>query len=70
MGLIVAPCYVMQYLVSTYRLAIIWLRKRELVALSYCCHVAVSVLCLFLTVSWVGLWSVIVAFPGPEVIKP
>ena len=27
------------------------------------CHVAVIVLCLFLTVSWVGLWSVIVAFP-------
>ena len=24
----------------------------------------VCVLCLFLTVSWVGLWSVIVALPG------
>ena len=27
-------------------------------------HVAVIVLCLFLTVSWVGLWSAVVAFPG------
>ena len=25
---------------------------------------AVSVLCLFLIVPWVGLWSVIVPFPG------
>ena len=25
---------------------------------------AVSSVCLFLTVPWVGLWSVIVAFPG------
>ena len=25
---------------------------------------AVSVLCLFLMVPWVGLWSLIVAFPG------
>ena len=28
------------------------------------CVVAVCVLCLFLTVLWVGLQSVIVAFPG------
>ena len=28
------------------------------------CVVAVCVLCLFFTVLWVGLWSVIVAFPG------
>ena len=37
--------------------AIISLRKRELVALhslSSCCHVAVSVLCLFLLVPWIG----------------
>ena len=43
------------------------LRKRELVALlelCSCCGVAVSVLCLFLTVPWNDLWSVIVAFPG------
>ena len=28
------------------------------------CHVVVIVLCLFVTVLSVGLWSVIVAFPG------
>ena len=28
-----------------------------------CCHVAVSVLCLFLEVPLVGLWSLGVAFP-------
>ena len=42
-------------------------RKRELVALLYLfprCHVAVSVLCLFLTVPWVGLQCVSVAFLG------
>ena len=42
-------------------------RERELVALLYlcsCCHVTISFLCLFFAVSWVGLWSVIVAFPG------
>ena len=47
--------------------AIILLRKTELVALLKlcpCCRVTVSVLCLFLAVPWVGLWSVIVAFPG------
>ena len=31
--------------------------------LSSCCHMAVSVPCLFLAVSWVGLQCVIVAFP-------
>ena len=30
----------------------------------FCCPVAASFLCLFLVMSWVGLWSVIVAFPG------
>ena len=29
-----------------------------------CCHTAVSVLWLFQAVLWVGLWSVIVVFPG------
>ena len=56
------PCFVMQYLV-----AIISLRTRELDALrkwSSSCCVAVSVLCLFLMVPWVGLQCVIVAFPG------
>ena len=33
-------------------------------SLYYCCHVAVSVLCLFYTVLLVGLWHVNVAFPG------
>ena len=36
------------------------LRKRELVA----AVVWLSVLCLIHTVLWVGLWFVIVAFPG------
>ena len=31
--------------------------------LSSCCNISVSVLCLFLMVSWVGLQCVIVAFP-------
>ena len=30
----------------------------------FCCHVAVSVLCVFLTVLWAGLQLAIVAFPG------
>ena len=41
--------------------------EREIAALlklCYCYRVAVSVLCLFLVVSWVGLQCVIVAFPG------
>ena len=51
-----------------YSFVIISLRKRELVDSHYlcsCCRVAVIyVLCRFLTVPWVGQWSVIVAFPG------
>ena len=38
-----------------------------LVALLYLCshcHVTINVPCLFLKVPWVGMWSVIVAFPG------
>ena len=41
-------------------------RKKELVALlllSYGCLVTENVLCLFLTVPWIGLWCVIVVFP-------
>ena len=41
---------------------IISMRKRELVAFLY--HVTVSILCLFLTVPWVGMQCVIVVFPG------
>ena len=47
--------------------AIILLKKKELVALpNYVLALMciVSVLCLFLMVQWVGLWCVIVAFPG------
>ena len=44
-------------------LAIILLRERELVVYFHFV-VAVNVLCLFPTVPLVGLWSVIVAFPG------
>ena len=43
-------------------LAIILLRKRELVVLL--CDVDACALCLFFTVSMVGLWSGIMAFPG------
>ena len=46
--------------------AIILKRKRKLVALlllSYRCIVTINVLCLFLTVPWVGLQCVIVVFP-------
>ena len=45
---------------------IILKRKRELGAfllLSYRCLVTVNVLCLFLTVPWIGLQCVIVVFP-------
>ena len=49
-------------------------RERELFALllmCYCCHmyVAISVLCRVLVIPWVSQLSVIVAFPGLEVIK-
>ena len=37
-------------------------RKRGLVYFN--CHLTVCVLCLFLAVRWVGLLSVIVAYPG------
>ena len=52
---------------SFFSLAIISLRKKGLVSLlklCYFCCVAVIVLCLFLVVPWVGLWSVIVTFSG------
>ena len=43
------------------------MRKRKLIKLlklSSCCPVAVCVLCLFLAAPLVGMWLVIVAFPG------
>ena len=43
-----------------YRLSmLVWL-----LFLLYCSHVEVSVLCHVLAVPWIGLWSVIVAFPS------
>ena len=55
-------CFLWVVLGSLSSLAIILLRKRELVALLYV--VAVCALCLFLLVLWVGLQLVIVVFPG------
>ena len=53
-------CYAVLCVLSSY--AIILLGKRELVALllflSSGCHVAVIVLCLFLTVPWVQVCSI------------
>ena len=60
-------CYAVLIVISSF--TITSLSKRELVALLLpsCCHMAVFVLCLFLTVPWVGLQCVIVclivAFP-------
>ena len=57
-------CYALLFIHSSF--AIILKRNRKLVALlllSYNCIVAINVLWLFLTVSWVGLQYVIVVFP-------
>ena len=56
--------YALLYVLSSF--AIMLTRKRELVALlllSFRCRVTVNVWWPFLTVSWVGLQFVIVAFP-------
>ena len=56
--------YALHYAHSSF--AIILTKKRELVALlllSLECLLTVNVLRLFLTVPWIGLQSVIVAFP-------
>ena len=61
------PCFLV---LSSF--AIISLRKRELVALLYscsCCRVTISVLSPFYAVPWVGLWSVIAAFPGQTYMR-
>ena len=57
-------CYAVLIAISS--VEIILMKKRELVALlvTSLCLVNVSVLWLFLTVPWVGLQCVIVAFPG------
>ena len=57
-------CYALLCVHSNF--AIVWKRKRKLVALlllSYRCIVTINVLWLFLTVPWVGLQCVIVVFP-------
>ena len=58
----------MQYFASfLYSFAIIPLGKKELVVLLllyFVCPIADIVVCVFLTVPWAGLWSVIVTFPG------
>ena len=58
----VGPCFVVHYLVSSF--AIIWLVKKESRLLYFDCLLMAfdSVLCFFLTVLWVGLLCVIVAF--------
>ena len=58
-------CFAVFCVVSSF--AIISLGKRELFALLLLCsecYVAVLALWLFLAVPWVGLFHVIVAFPG------
>ena len=63
-------CFVIQYIVVCVCVCVyvcVCVREREMVALlklSSCYPVAVSVLCLFLTVLLVGLQCVIVAFAG------
>ena len=60
MGSCVGPCFVVSSNVLS-NFAIILLRKRELAALlqkCFCCHVAISVLCLLLAVLWIT-WSVV-----------
>ena len=52
----------MQYSVSFLFFAFIRVGCYTLIV--FCFHVAVRALCLLLAVPWVGLWSVIVAFPG------
>ena len=49
------------------KLAIILLSKKGvdcLTWLCYCCCVTVCVLCLFIVVPCIGLWFMIVVFPG------
>ena len=57
-------CYALLCVHSSF--AIVWKRKRKLVALlllSYRCTVAINVVRFILTVPWVGLQCVIVVFP-------
>ena len=61
--LVFSPSFVMQYLVSFLVFTSILLRKRKGWLVYLNCH-TVSVLCLSLTVPWVELQSMIVAFPA------
>ena len=62
LGVYVGPCFVVHYLVSSF--AIISLGKKDSWLLYFSCRLISfdSVLCLFLTVLWVDLQCVIVAF--------
>ena len=68
MGVLLGPRFRYAVFGIFFSFAIIPLEKKEQVALntfiSPGCHVPSIVICLFLTVSWVGLQCVIVAFPG------
>ena len=72
-GLVCSVCLWAFLIILTYfssvlsSFAIIWLGYREPIASVYlfsCCHAAVSVICPFLTVSYVCLQCVTMAFPG------
>ena len=65
MGVLCLSCFCYALLCVHSSFEIILKRKRKLVALlllSYRCIVTINVLCLFLTVQWVGLQYVIVVF--------
>ena len=62
-----SPCFVMQCLVFflSFAISLSWIRGPvALLQLFSFCHIAVLVLYLFFVVPWVGLRSMIVAFPG------
>ena len=65
-GVLCLPLFYYALLCVHSSFAIILKKKRKLVVLlflSYRCIVTMNVLCLFLTVPWVGLQYVIVVFP-------
>ena len=60
-GVLCAVCFFVSFCRSA---AILLVRRNSWRLLYFNCFVAVCVLCLFLTVPGVGLWSMIVAVPG------
>ena len=64
-------CFVVWFSVSFLpcSVAIIFLQQTRGLLLYFNCVVAVSIPYLFLMVPWVGLWSVIVEFPGHTHLK-